>query len=186
MDEKIMETALALFAAKGFENIGVQEICDRSGITKPTLYHYFGSKSGLLSTIMTDYSRRLLSIVSKATHYEGDLPLTINRTVKSYFNFAKNNRSFYRLLLNLYFAPPQSPFTKLSTEYMKRQYVLFENLFIEAAKDHGNMKNRHKKLSITLLGFINSYIGMWMSEQVELNDDDVFSASHQFMHGIYS
>ena len=42
--ERILECALELFYAKGYDAVGVQEIAERSGITKPTLYYYFGSK----------------------------------------------------------------------------------------------------------------------------------------------
>ncbi|MFP4460625.1 MAG: TetR/AcrR family transcriptional regulator [Thermotogota bacterium] len=185
-DEKIMKKALEAFANKGYENIGVQEICDISGITKPTLYHYFGSKPGLLTQIMTEYSKRLVKTISNASDYHGDLPLTINKTVKAYFEFARSNKSFYRLLLNLFFAPPESPFAKICIQYMKEQFLILEKLFKRASGDHGNMKHKEKRNAITLLGFINSYIGMWMNGEVELNDDHVFSASHQFMHGIYS
>jgi len=184
--ELIMKESLAAFALRGFENIGVQEICEKSGITKPTLYHYFGSKNGLLQEIMATYSNKLIKIVADAVQYDGDLPLTINRTVRVYFKFARENKDFYRILLSLYFAPPESNFRKLSIDYMKKQYDLMECLFSEAASNHGNMKNRQVRLAITFLGMINNYIGMWINNYCELDEELVFSASHQFMHGIYS
>jgi TetR/AcrR family transcriptional regulator len=184
--EMIMQESLKAFASCGFENIGIQEICERSGITKPTLYHYFGSKNGLLQEIMATYSAKLLRIAAEATAYDRDLPLTINRTVRAYFNFADAHRDFYRIMLNLYFAPPESNFRKLTIEYMKRQYNLMEALFLKAADDHGNMRNREKRLAVTFLGMINSYVGLSINDAYALNEDLVFSASHQFMHGIYS
>ena len=42
--ELIMKCALDLFYAKGYDAVGVQEIVDKAGVTKPTLYYYFGSK----------------------------------------------------------------------------------------------------------------------------------------------
>lgn len=49
MDNKelILKSALDLFYAKGYDAVGVQEIVDKAGISKPTLYYYFGSKLGL-------------------------------------------------------------------------------------------------------------------------------------------
>ena len=46
MDTKslLLAQALELFALRGYESVGTQEIVQRSGVTKPTLYHYFGSK----------------------------------------------------------------------------------------------------------------------------------------------
>ncbi len=184
--ELIMKESLAAFASKGFENIGVQEICESAGITKPTLYHYFGSKNGLLQEIMATYSVKLMKMATEATAYAGDLPLTVNRTVRAYFRFAREHRDFYRMLLSLYFAPPESDFARLSIEHMEKQYYLMENLFLKASDDHGNMKNRQVRLAVTFLGMINNYIGMWINGYCELNEELVFSASHQFMHGIYS
>ena len=41
---EILNAALDLFHARGYDAVGVQEIVDRAGVTKPTLYYYFGSK----------------------------------------------------------------------------------------------------------------------------------------------
>ena len=50
--EKILRCALDLFYAKGYDAVGVQEIAEKAGVTKPTLYYYFGSKYGLLETLL--------------------------------------------------------------------------------------------------------------------------------------
>ena len=52
--EELLNCALNLFAARGFDAVGVQEVADAAGLKKPTLYHYFGSKSGLLRTLLTE------------------------------------------------------------------------------------------------------------------------------------
>lgn len=45
---KIFLSALALFAEKSYENITVQDICDRSGFSVGAFYHHFKSKDNLL------------------------------------------------------------------------------------------------------------------------------------------
>ena len=62
----IMEKALELFCARGYDAVGVQEIAEQSGITKPTLYYYFGSKQGLMETILEENSRILEEMLEKA------------------------------------------------------------------------------------------------------------------------
>ena len=52
---KILDRALDLFSARGYDAVGVQEVADAAGLKKPTLYHYFGSKSGLLKTLLGAY-----------------------------------------------------------------------------------------------------------------------------------
>ena len=48
---EILNAALDLFHARGYDAVGVQEIVERAGVTKPTLY-YFGSKLGLLKSLL--------------------------------------------------------------------------------------------------------------------------------------
>ena len=57
--KKILKVSLDLFHQKGYDAISVQEIVERAGITKPTLYYYFGSKNGLLQAILEDGFSRL-------------------------------------------------------------------------------------------------------------------------------
>ena len=57
--ERILQCALELFYAKGYDAVGVQEIAQKAGITKPTLYYYFGSKYGLLETLLKNWSGHL-------------------------------------------------------------------------------------------------------------------------------
>ena len=54
--ETILNTALELFCNRGYDAVGVQEIVDKAGVTKPTLYYYFGSKQGLLREILNENS----------------------------------------------------------------------------------------------------------------------------------
>ncbi len=181
-----MQTAVRMFSRKGFENVGIQEICDLSKVSKPTLYYYFGSKNGLLKEIIASHSRELFKAILTAVNYTGDLPLTINRVVRAHFQFAKQNRYFYRMLLYMVFAPPESNYFKMTAGTLEKEYAILEQLFTKASGDHGNMKNKEKELSATILGLINTYIGLWLNGYRELDEELVFSASHQFMHGIYS
>ena len=52
--ERILRCALELFSSRGYDAVGVQEIVSTVGITKPTLYHYFGSKEGLLKALLLE------------------------------------------------------------------------------------------------------------------------------------
>jgi AcrR family transcriptional regulator len=49
--ERLVESALGLFAEKGFERTSVQDIVQAAGVTKGAMYHYFPSKDDLLAEI---------------------------------------------------------------------------------------------------------------------------------------
>ena len=48
----LLDAALVLFYANGYDAVGVQEIVDRAGVTKPRLYYYFGSTLVLLKNLL--------------------------------------------------------------------------------------------------------------------------------------
>lgn len=50
--ERILEAASALFYQKGFRGVGIDEIVERSGVTKMTLYKHFASKDHLIAEFL--------------------------------------------------------------------------------------------------------------------------------------
>lgn len=51
MEERIIASAVALFAEQGFDATTVQQVVDRAEVTKGALYHYFDAKDDLLYAI---------------------------------------------------------------------------------------------------------------------------------------
>jgi AcrR family transcriptional regulator len=182
----ILACALQLFAGRGYDAVGVQEIVDSAGITKPTLYHYFGSKRGLLNTLLDDNFSPLYQSVIHAAEYKGDLPLTLEKLTRAYFDFAKAHRTFYRMQLALWYTPPQSATFQAVSRHNERLFEAIEQMFFKASEQHGNMRGRQRAYTATFLGMINTYIGLALNGYSELEDPLVYQAVHQFMHGIFS
>ena len=72
--EAILSEALHLFYVRGYDAVGVQEIVDAAGVTKPTLYYYFGSKKGLLETLLSTRCQELEEELKTAAEGGKDLP----------------------------------------------------------------------------------------------------------------
>ncbi|HEX2866759.1 MAG TPA: TetR/AcrR family transcriptional regulator [Ignavibacteriales bacterium] len=182
----ILSVALRLFSRLGYEAVGVQEIVEEAGITKPTLYHYFGSKRGLLDALLEENFTSLMEDVRKAADYQGDLPMTLQKVVETFFSFVKNNKEFYRMQLAMCFSGPGSETLEACSGYNKEILRILESMFMRAAKDHGNMKGRHRRYAFTFLGIINNYITLFLGSHIKLDTQEIFQAVHQFSHGIYS
>jgi TetR/AcrR family transcriptional regulator len=182
----LLDCALNLFTAQGYNAVGVQEIVDAAGVTKPTLYHYFGSKRGLLDTLLAERMAPLFLKLHEVLPYAGDLTLCLENITRAVFGFALEQPQVYRLLLSLSFAPPDSLPAQAARPVWVRLHSLLETVFEQAANDHGNMRGRHKTYAATLLGMLNTYISFAHNGDLTLNDDLVYRAVHQFQHGIYS
>lgn len=182
----ILLCALNLFASRGYDAVGVQEIAAQAGITKPTLYYYFGSKSGLLETLLTEYGGRLQQAIAAAAVYQGDLSATLTRLGWGFFQFAKDNPLFYRMQLAMYFAPPESIPNQMIRQLNQAQLQFLEALFSQAAAHHGNLRGRQLALAATFIGTVNTYIGFALNDYIELDEALAHQAVYQFMHGIYA
>ena len=63
---RIIEEALAAFAARGFEATTMTDIADRLQMTGPALYHYFATKDALLFACLDQMLDHLLAEVARA------------------------------------------------------------------------------------------------------------------------
>ena len=182
----LLDCALTLFAARGYDAVGVQEIVEAAGVTKPTLYYYFNSKRGLLNILLDEWFTPLTAAVRQAAEYQGDLVMSLRGVMLAFFNFAVENPAFYRLQLALYFASPESEPNQAVSQFSIEQYRLVEEMFVRASEQHGNLKGRHGTYAATFIGLINTYIGLFLNDHIVLNEPLVYKAVQQFMYGIFS
>src|SRR5581483_9881124 len=66
-ERQMLEVAGRSFAAHGFHAVSMDEIAKQAGISKPMLYHYFGSKEGLYVAYVRQQGRALLAGMRDAT-----------------------------------------------------------------------------------------------------------------------
>ena len=193
--EIILKKALELFTAKGYEGVSVNELTEAAGITKPTLYYYFGSKEGVFEAVSQRHYSRLNTIVAenavyspKRESYFEDIHLTLTKVTAAYFLFAQENEAFFRMTLANLSMPRSSPVYSIVKKFHFIQFDIIENMFRNMARSHGNLKGKNKNLSWAFIGTINSYINLYFSDNSAhaLNDKAVKELVHQFMHGIYA
>ncbi|OBK63267.1 hypothetical protein A5653_25445, partial [Mycobacterium colombiense] len=69
--EQLLDAASAMFAEKPYEDVLVEDIATRAGVSRASLYHYFPSKRDLYVAIFKRASQRLLA----RTHPDPQLSL---------------------------------------------------------------------------------------------------------------
>jgi len=201
MDEKgvvkqtILDKSLKLFSAKGYDGVSVSELTEAAGITKPTLYYYFGSKEGVFEAVCQSHYTQLNALITenavynpKPQSYSEDIFLTLTKVTHVFFSFAKENELFYRIVLANLSMPSSSEVFEIVKKYHFKQFEVIESMFRSMAKAHGNLKGKGKTLAWSFIGTINAYISLYLSRGTgqTLNDKTVKELVHQFMHGIYA
>jgi AcrR family transcriptional regulator len=65
-ERQILDSALAVFAERGFQNASMDAVAERVGVTKPVVYTHFGSKEGLLLACLARARAELLEVTTAA------------------------------------------------------------------------------------------------------------------------
>lgn len=89
--ERIIRTAISLFAARGFRGTSIRDIANAMNMSISNIYHYFGNKEGLLLAILEDSSKRLTETLNQVRRR--DLPPTERflRLVETHLRLSMEN-----------------------------------------------------------------------------------------------
>ena len=68
-----LETALRVFAARGFDDVSVAELCDLMGVRAPSLYAAYGSKRALFDRAVARYAAETGAVFARAIDGAGNL-----------------------------------------------------------------------------------------------------------------
>lgn len=192
MDNKLllMQCAKELFYAKGYDGVGVQEIVEKAGITKPTLYYYFGSKQGLLKTLLETRYEDLRVLIQEALAEQHGIREDLYRLANAFFYFFERDREFYMLLMSLFYSARDNETYQVVKPFISEIYEIVVELFERAADQLGNMNGRQQQFAIGFIGTINHYLLLHCEHDSEkrerISKEQITSLVNQFMYGIFS
>jgi TetR/AcrR family transcriptional regulator len=106
--DRILNKALELFSTKGYEATSVREICESADVTKPTLYHFYGSKEGIFRAIVDGALGHFRAEMVRALLAEGPLRERLVRMAQGYVQAATREPDLTRFLIALVHTPPRT------------------------------------------------------------------------------
>ncbi len=189
----ILAGALELFSKRGYEAVGVQEIVDTAGITKPTLYYHFGSKEGLFRALAEEEYARFNDAIRKAavyvphpTEYEKDILPALVALSLAYYRYATAHGQFYRMQMALSFAPPESEVGSIVRSMNAAQYTIVASMFAAIGQQHGNVRGKEQMLAALFIGLINTRIALFYGGHGSLTERTARETARLFMHGMFA
>jgi AcrR family transcriptional regulator len=152
--KQIIEGAIKVFIAKGFQSATVREIADAAGLTMGSLYNYIGSKEDIIY-IVYDYITSLLRedmkvAISGIKDPEERLKAALRHNVNAVY---KNQDIIMFIYKESSFLDKESLYTVLAreTEYIE----MFEDLLREYFRKDGKKVNETRlRIAADLLSYI--------------------------------
>ncbi|THE12236.1 TetR/AcrR family transcriptional regulator [Bacillus timonensis] len=161
--QKIAETAIKMFADKGYANTSTSEIAKAAGVAEGTIFRHYGTKDNLLLSVIIPFLKEALPgmagkvfkevLTEDTVHFEDFL----RRIIKNRMEFILENQEIFRIIVKelLYSEELRKEFLPyFSTNVMRRVAHA-----IELFKSRGEIKDLPtdallKMLMITFGGFL--------------------------------
>lgn len=185
---EIMEAGLQLFAEKDYHEVTVDEIAERVGLSKGTLYLYFKNKEDLFFSIIQEKTDLLYQRLNATI--EDDKPFTecLKNFVYTFLTFFEEHKPYFKIIHSERSRADTNDHYRLHQIGMK-----FFQMFIDIIDDLIKIGQRQKivrkmessALTKSLRGILNSFtfqrVFQGSSESLETETDQIVDL---FLHGV--
>jgi TetR/AcrR family transcriptional regulator len=96
---QILEAAARVFAERGYTAATMNEVAAAAGVSKATLYHYYGDKHDLLEQVASSHVARLEALVAEVGAQALAPPEHLRTLVASFLRAYGNARHAHRVLI---------------------------------------------------------------------------------------
>jgi AcrR family transcriptional regulator len=97
-EAQMVAAAERLFSERGYHGVSMDEIAAASGISKPMLYEYFGSKEKLFLACVERARGRLFEEIARAVRGRDDSEQALRAGVEAFLAFADQQRTTWVVL----------------------------------------------------------------------------------------
>ena len=157
--EHLLQTAITLFSAGGFDGASVNDIVEAAGVSKRMVYHYFKSKALLYQEALFYAFSELAKAEKLAVAEAASLEDAVKKLIRVYFDFPREHPQFSRLLrwenLNEGKGIKDSHFP-LSKDHLTK--FLRAAIKREADGPHWHQHHDAKQLLISIIGICQVYV----------------------------
>jgi AcrR family transcriptional regulator len=106
--ERVLEAAERVMASDGFDAATLARVVEESGVPLSSVYHYFGSKDGVLLAVMERGAERFFADVVELDERLGTATEHLRAVVSNTVQALERHPSFLRLLIVFAVQPPNA------------------------------------------------------------------------------
>lgn len=162
--EAVLESAIAAFARKGYAGTSVHDILRVSGLSKPTLYYYFGSKEGLFRAILESAYDGLHSAMQSSVKEADDCMARLTGITSAIFQFTTAHEHLMRLVFATIFAAPEEIPQNSVNPARRRRVFNFVKRVVTDGRNEGVLTVRYTSDELThaFFGTVSHQIRTWL------------------------
>ncbi|MBW1634947.1 MAG: TetR/AcrR family transcriptional regulator [Deltaproteobacteria bacterium] len=170
--QAIIQAAINLFSANGFENTSIEELAKVAGVGKGTIYGYFQTKKEILRAFCEYALEQIHKDLVSKTNPEAPILEQMLTIYMTEFNHVTQNREFGRIFMRQTVFPDESD-VKGHAEIEDKYFELLFPI-IEKAKERGELRKEIEPLHLTA-HFYSLYVllmSAWYSGRIPTTEVD--------------
>jgi TetR/AcrR family transcriptional regulator len=166
--QEMLTAALDLFSQKGFHNVSMHEIAERSEFAIGTLYKFFQNKEDLYKALVLEQCDQFEHALTLAISVPDDEIEKLRSYVRTKGQRVRGNLPFVRLFLAERRGASFNIKAGLDEEMRQRHYAFLERL--ASIFESGIQSNRFKKiadpfyLAVAVDSAIDAFLLLWLDE----------------------
>jgi len=179
--QKIIETAISLFAEKGYANTSTNEIAKAAGVAEGTIFRHYGTKDNLLLSVILPFLKEALPgmaenvfkevLKEETLHFEDFLKGLFKNRIK----FVIENREIFQIIVKeiLY----SDSLRQEIAPFFMDSVIKRVNQAIEKFKERGDIKDipTHKLLKLLMTTFggflVTNFVLIPSQEKMDIDQE---------------
>ena len=158
--ERLLETAISLFAQKGYAGTTVREIAQQAGVSKPVLYYYFESKEGLFLSILEQAENLQIRMLTDVLESRGTVLERLLILYRRVYAEVEAHRSLYKMIHGLIFGPPQGTPNYDFTRYHRHMIDAIRKIYNSGISGGEVKKSAGEEIAYLVLSLIDFCLHM--------------------------
>ena len=171
--DKILEVALNLFIAQGFDATPTSQISKGANVSTGTLFYYFPNKNSILEQLYLSIKKELSTYLQQKDDFTLPTKKRLFACLKSYVEWTNANPKKTVFLDQFYHS------ANISKTIKQEAYDEFDRMkeIVEAAIHEGILKELPLELHLTMIECImNGLMSLAKSGKTELSNDQLIAA----------
>jgi AcrR family transcriptional regulator len=160
----MLAEATAVFAERGFHVASMDDIAQRSGISKPMLYLYFESKEGLWRSCVGAARRRLYDAIGEAVDASAPPDVQLWLGVQAFFAFVEEQPDSWAMLDETQAGPLSGDVAEVRRQVARRGGELLRASAAAEGADEAALA-RTEPLARTLVGAGEALANWWVEDR---------------------
>lgn len=191
----LLESAVQIFAEKGFHQTKIKDITDNASLAAGTFYIYFKNKDALLEELLKKYFEQLFEIFENIHTSKSNAKEKIENIIMSHVSFLNANKYLFQVFIeHIHSGKSFNPFVKCCTykekyfDMRKKYFDMIEEIIIQGQNENLFSHNIHPVITArALLGMVIFTVMniLIIEENKEVNLEELSNnISHIFIKGI--